>query len=336
MGVGTQLPIEPVLAMILAYHTDQGPGQVVLNGAHLRFDKSVLRTFALSGSCCAECKLQASHFELMQSTPQAGQPNQMFLQLIAIQRKNRIVFTQDHILARSLGGTDDSNNLTTMCKNCNLAKSKKEHALLVRLRSEARLTQDGWDPLTQTTPLLRDALAAVGKLSLWEQERKTYAKDKPHPEEHPKAMLERGNEDGPKTLPDYLHELSRFCTYAEAGFYFEEGGCWGMALAIQAQLTAQGYRAEVVVQSPFIHTLVRVGDLLVDHQGVTHPVEGIQYEPHTPDSLRALACDQYGANLDQVEADQAWADDILKAAQASAMTPSSNAKIFVRASRFRA
>lgn len=172
MGAGVRLAIEPVLAMILAYHTESGPGHAALEGGLLRFDKDVLRTFALTGSCCTECKLRASHFEIMQVTAQAGppgQPPQLFLQLVTYQKNNRIVFTQDHRLARSLGGADDRDNLATMCKNCNLIKSRKEHALLLTLREAAGLTQDGKDPMTQTMPSLMDALGKVGKRAMWDE-----------------------------------------------------------------------------------------------------------------------------------------------------------------------
>ncbi|MNE07882.1 hypothetical protein D3C80_1005220 [compost metagenome] len=37
-----------------------------------------------------------------------------------------MLFTHDHTLARSLGGTDDASNTTTMCAKCNFLKSKGE------------------------------------------------------------------------------------------------------------------------------------------------------------------------------------------------------------------
>lgn len=45
-----------------------------------------------------------------------------------------ILFTHDHILARSLGGKDDISNSQVMCSPCNSAKSKIETAELLARR----------------------------------------------------------------------------------------------------------------------------------------------------------------------------------------------------------
>lgn len=45
-----------------------------------------------------------------------------------------ILFTHDHILARSLGGKDDISNTQVMCSPCNSAKGKIERAELLARR----------------------------------------------------------------------------------------------------------------------------------------------------------------------------------------------------------
>jgi len=63
-------------------------------------------------------------------------------------------------------------------------------------------------------------------------------------------------------------------TCAEAGFYFEEGGCWAMALALQDCFCALGVDAQLALQTNgACHAMVCVGKKLFDHQGeILNPV----------------------------------------------------------------
>lgn len=51
---------------------------------------------------------------------------------------------------------------------------------------------------------------------------------------------------------------------AEVGFHFEEGGCWGMALALKAVLGG-----DLVLRDGFTHAYVRVGSDTFDWQGAS-------------------------------------------------------------------
>lgn len=118
------------------------------------------------------------------------------------------------------------------------------------------------------------------------------------------------------TAPAYLDRLQALCDAQGAGFHFEEGGCWGMALALHATLTADGHPAELVVFTPDVHAVVRVGPWMADYRGVQPwvPQPG-QVEVHTPASLLQAAQARFGCTLDEVQADQALAQDLLTAAQ---------------------
>ncbi len=62
-------------------------------------------------------------------------------------------------------------------------------------------------------------------------------------------------------------------TSHQFGFYFEEGGCWGMAIALQREIGG-----DLMVQTGLcVHCYVQLGDLGYDHQGVLlTPLSGRQ------------------------------------------------------------
>lgn len=62
-------------------------------------------------------------------------------------------------------------------------------------------------------------------------------------------------------------QLFHSCHIHDAGFHFEEGGCWGMGYAIAKRFSELGGNAEVLYIKSFCHILIRVGDDCYDHQG---------------------------------------------------------------------
>ena len=62
-------------------------------------------------------------------------------------------------------------------------------------------------------------------------------------------------------------QLTRACHIHEAGFHFEEGGCWGMGYAIAKRFSELGGAPDILFIKDFCHILVRVGDDCYDHQG---------------------------------------------------------------------
>jgi hypothetical protein len=67
---------------------------------------------------------------------------------------------------------------------------------------------------------------------------------------------------------DHLEYLSDAISEAELGFYFEEGGCFGMALAIHEHLSRMGLPAHVALSSTdFVHAYAELNGNLYDHHG---------------------------------------------------------------------
>lgn len=93
---------------------------------------------------------------------------------------------------------------------------------------------------------------------------------------------------------------------AEAGFHFEEGGCWGMALALR---TALG--GDIVMRDGFVHAYVRLDGRTYDWQGETDFTGG---RVVTRDQLvqEAMAC---GCSKEQLDADTDWAEQIIERAR---------------------
>jgi hypothetical protein len=87
-----------------------------------------LKTFAFKGTKCVSCGLEASYFALEKDIN--GDSDAYHLNLWGIKPSGEnILFTHDHILARSLGGADTLENTQTMCFPCNNLKGTAERKI---------------------------------------------------------------------------------------------------------------------------------------------------------------------------------------------------------------
>lgn len=91
------------------------------NGKKINTKGNRLRVF-LKGRTCAGCNIEASYFSLESSTL-GERPH---LNLYGRNKDGSpILFTRDHIIPRSKGGSEDLSNQQTMCTNCNCKKGDK-------------------------------------------------------------------------------------------------------------------------------------------------------------------------------------------------------------------
>lgn len=125
-------------------------------------------------------------------------------------------------------------------------------------------------------------------------------------------------------LPAFVDHLQQACDGHEMGFYFEEGGCWGMALALHEVLNDPATWAGTgVVERPlvqmrartegFVHAFVSVGDLMVDYRGAWRAPNPSNSLPCDDAQLRALAR-RFGIPPDDLEADLASARAVIETA----------------------
>jgi len=126
----TTVPLELVFeAMAKGYRAAKFPGAKGVNLGGKR-----LNTFFTKGTTCACCGLEASFFAVERTK---GQESPKFhLNLYGVRANGKeVIFTHDHILARSLGGKDVHENMRTMCGPCNWEKGRKEAAIGDKFRA---------------------------------------------------------------------------------------------------------------------------------------------------------------------------------------------------------
>jgi len=79
--------------------------------------------------------------------------------------------------------------------------------------------------------------------------------------------------------------LQQACERIGAGFYFEEGGCYGMALALQDQITKEGLKADLAVIENKGHAVVLLENQSFDYTGFS-PLTGTETKLSTEDFLQ--------------------------------------------------
>lgn len=106
--------------------------------------------------------------------------------------------------------------------------------------------------------------------------------------------------------------LSDAIGYAEAGFYFSEGGCWGMALALH---NALGGDLKVSLRRGGTHAWVEADGWAYDDEGASASGQhALQGETVSVSELFELAAES-GVGRDSVLSDAEWASSIILAAQ---------------------
>lgn len=129
---GTCTP-EEVLPLVKEHYGTNLPRPMFL-GYKVGVSSLRMKTFQHDGLTCRGCGLTASFFAIEDfhtgwaasaGTAKASQPH---LNLYGINDKGEeVLFTHDHILARSLGGSDTLDNAQTMCSPCNNKKGRAEN-----------------------------------------------------------------------------------------------------------------------------------------------------------------------------------------------------------------
>lgn len=105
--------------------------------------------------------------------------------------------------------------------------------------------------------------------------------------------------------------LSYAVNDAQVGFYFEEGGCWGMAVALYEMLTARGVSAELRYRPEgFVHAWVHVSPWDLDHNGASEAEREFVRLPSVEDLVQIAS--EFGVCAEQVEADRAQAEAIIQ------------------------
>lgn len=96
----------------------------LFNGILCKTNSLRLRTFALKGTTCVFCQMQATHFAVEKFA--SSREERYHLNLWAKVGDQEVLFTHDHGLARALGGADTLENAQPACAPCNSHKGSRE------------------------------------------------------------------------------------------------------------------------------------------------------------------------------------------------------------------
>lgn len=113
--------LDQVLPLIEKHLSKKEKIKEEIDGMSANVSSLRLKCFFVHGTSCSSCGLDASFFAF--ETNSATNPH---LNMYGVKDGQEVLFTQDHTLARSLGGKDHISNLTTMCNPCNAAKGAVE------------------------------------------------------------------------------------------------------------------------------------------------------------------------------------------------------------------
>lgn len=108
----------------------------------------------------------------------------------------------------------------------------------------------------------------------------------------------------------------------EVGFFFEEGGCWGFALALHGLLLARGYPARLAYQTGWMHAYVEVGGAFMDYRGFAHPQDSLALIYVDPSELRRVAIEEAHHLADEVAEHQSFALSVVNEAVSRFGAPS--------------
>ena len=100
------------------------PGQRTnLDGDSVRVKGVRLVTFLVKGITCVTCGLTGKFFAKEKARPEESS---FHLNLYAIDNNGKeVLMTRDHIIPKSKGGSEEIENMQTMCCKCNCKKSDK-------------------------------------------------------------------------------------------------------------------------------------------------------------------------------------------------------------------
>jgi hypothetical protein len=120
--------------------------------------------------------------------------------------------------------------------------------------------------------------------------------------------------DGGLPPPEWTHRMIEACTANEAGFHFEEGGCFAMARALHESFSKEDPFAAIAINRFFCHVVVRSGGVVHDHQGHLSAEQALNYtEIVAPEELEALAL-AAGQRPDEFDSDVDWARRVIRTA----------------------
>jgi hypothetical protein len=135
--------IEEVIRAVVNQWMNLDPSKAKMSTGHrigvtsLRM-KTFGRAAVFGNMCCVGCGLEPKFFSIESFA--RGEPQPPHANMYGIDGDKEVLFTHDHILARSLGGPNNLKNSQVMCLPCNSKKSVGEGKLREQQLAEKRAT----------------------------------------------------------------------------------------------------------------------------------------------------------------------------------------------------
>jgi hypothetical protein len=212
------------------------------------------------------------------------------------------------VYAGSMGGCYQCNKKGVIPKDQKGAKAAATEAELTRLRSN-------WKAYKAAATAMAKAVAAAQTPSekrTAEWRLKDYERMLKSLEDAGKyAKLGESREDADLLLKKLDTHLANAAEWTQAGFYFEEGGCFGMALALRARLEAAGERVSLVLHRQSVHAAVLVRGSIWDWQGKSR-YDPANWDLVTLSNFRRAAMKH--TSTSELASDQNWANETIDAA----------------------
>lgn len=121
-----RLNVADTLALIQDHQKPGATSWARIRGFRVSVTKASLQTFAVHGTTCRGCGMEATHFQIEPHPNPESSTHAYTLRLYGEHEGEPVLFTQDHTLARCLGGSDDLFNRAPMCYTCNQLKAAAE------------------------------------------------------------------------------------------------------------------------------------------------------------------------------------------------------------------
>lgn len=96
-----------------------GEEEMEFDGHMVKMDSTRYLCFDHKGICCSSCGMKATHFTLERHVSHT----RFHFNLYGLDENGKeVMFTKDHIIPKSKGGSDHLENMQTMCEKCNFEK----------------------------------------------------------------------------------------------------------------------------------------------------------------------------------------------------------------------
>ena len=120
------------------------------------------------------------------------------------------------------------------------------------------------------------------------------------------------------TLPLWIDSLMEGCDACETGFHFEEGGCFGFAIALHGELEKIQPAVQIGISAGLTHCVVLLGPVAMDHHGIDL-AQHLTYAPQESIDAVYAAALEAGHTHDAVDSDVHWAREVIAAAKSICM-----------------